>query len=229
MYRLTFIRRASGAYALVLAALLLFTAWLDPLRDAVREGNERYAEKDYEGALRSYGDARGYAPAAKLPLLDFNEGDARYMSGDYEAALERFRGAAAPGEDAPRAHSYFNMGNAYYKKGDSARAIDSYVEALKADPDFLPAKRNLEFLAREEHKKNKGDKGQGEKGEGGADALEGQRERDRGRGDAGDGSKTGPGALDRDQVENILKSMRDRPVRRERGKDSGGEHNEKPW
>jgi Ca-activated chloride channel homolog len=213
----------------VLAGALVLAAWLDPLRDAVVEGNRLYDARDYAGAARAYDDARAWAPDAKLPELDYNQGDADYMRGAYGRALEKYRGAARSNDASLRARALFNEGNAWYKKGDAGRAAESWAEALETDPDFLPAKKNLEFLQREEEKQQGGD---------GDRAREDENGGDRKPGDTGSAGLENPGdarkegarqgqALDRDRYETIMKSMRDKPVRRDRG--MGGVDNEKPW
>jgi tetratricopeptide (TPR) repeat protein len=222
------IRLIRGA---ALVAVLVFAAWLDPLRDAVREGNRLFDARDYAGAGRAYDDARAWAPDAKLPGLDYNRGDADYMSGAYDQALEKFRGAARSDDPALRAGALFNAGNAWYKKGDAEKAADAWAEALEASPDFLPAKKNLEFLQREEEKKQGGDGertrdngNSGEKKPGDTDSTGEKRPGDVRE----DGARQGD-TLDRDRYDTIMKSMRDKPVRRDRGMGGGGSDNEKPW
>ncbi len=138
-----------GAAVLVLAACMLFISWIDPYRDEVREGNRRFDGGDYSGAEDRYRAAERYAPRERdRNRLRFNHGDARYMQGDYDGALDHFRGALRSGDRETQKKALFNAGNAYMKKGDFRAAAGAYMDALKIDPEYAPAKKNLEYMLR---------------------------------------------------------------------------------
>ncbi len=207
-------------------------SWLDPYRDRVSEGNREFKAKNYSAAEERYRAASTYAPnEVERNKLHFNLGDARYMRGEYEKAVDDFKKSLDSEDREVQKKALFNAANAYYKKGEYARAVDAYVGALKIDPDYAPAKKNLEYLLRAPERDPKQD-GQGgadkpdpRDGKGGKD--QGGRDRDRNRTDAG--GKIRKGEMGKEQLMNILKSMQEKPVRRERGKGDGRRSLEKSW
>jgi len=224
----------SALPVLVLAACMLFISWIDPYRDEVREGNRRFDGGDYSGAEDRYRVAERYAPRERdRDRLRFNHGDARYMQGDYDGALDHFRGALRSGDRETQKKALFNAGNAYMKKGDFRAAAGAYMDALKIDPEYAPAKKNLEYMLRmsrkERNRRNTaggrdGDEkaGRGPGSEGG-DGRGGER-----KSDDGISKKTG-GRISAEQARSLLESMRNKPVRRERGTGDGRRELEKQW
>lgn len=216
----------------VMALCLLFISWLDPYHDRVSEGNSEFKKKNYNAAEEHYRAASRYAPGEKeKSKLHFNLGDTRYMRGEYERAVDDFKKALDSEDREVQKKSLFNAANAYYRKGDYSRAVDAYVGALKIDPDYDPAKKNLEYLLYAPKKDPKKD-GQGganksdsREGKGGKDR--GGKDRDRNRADAG--GKIRKGDISKEQLMNILKSMQEKPVRRERGSSDGRRSLEKSW
>ncbi|MCU0843486.1 MAG: VWA domain-containing protein [Spirochaetes bacterium] len=226
--------RVRAAPAIVLAACLLFISWIDPYRDEVREGNRLFGEKDYPGAGERYRAAERYAPRERdRDRLRFNHGDARYMQGDYDGALDHFRGSLRSGDPETQKKALFNAGNAYLKKEDYRAASGAYIDALKIDPEYLPAKKNLEHLMRMNKKEQgkqreagdrNGSGGIGKNREGGGgDGRSGARKQD-----AGDSKKAG-GRISAEQARNLLESMKNKPVRREKGTGDGRRELDKQW
>ncbi|HSV97619.1 MAG TPA: VWA domain-containing protein [Spirochaetota bacterium] len=229
-------RRGSiwAAPVVALAVCMFFISWIDPYRDEVREGNRLFGEKDYQGAGERYRTAEKYAPREKdRDRLRFNHGDVRYMQGDYDGALDHFRGSLRSGDPDVQKKALFNAGNAYLKKGDYRAAVGAYIDALKIDPEYLPAKKNLEYMLRM-NKKNqdgRGDTGnQDDRRE-----KDGHRDGDgRGRPDGdsrpdGSASKKAGGRISAEQVRNLLESMKNKPVRREKGTGDGRRELDKQW
>jgi tetratricopeptide (TPR) repeat protein len=155
------------------------------------------------------------------------------MQGDYDGALDHFRGALRSGDRETQKKALFNAGNAYMKKGDFRAAAGAYMDALKIDPEYAPAKKNLEYMLRmsrkEQNRRNTaggrdGDEkaGRGPGSEGG-DGRGGER-----KSDDGISKKTG-GRISAEQARSLLESMRNKPVRRERGTGDGRRELEKQW
>lgn len=215
-------------------ACLLFVSWIDPFADEVREGNRLYESGDYRGAEERYRVAERYAPREKdRDRLRFNRGDARYMQGDLDGALEHFRGALGSGDDETQKKALFNAGNVYLKKGDYRAAAGAYIDALKIDPEYAPAKKNLEYLMHI-NRNERGDKG-------GAGKRAGTDEKDDGgnadgaaaRNDAkgrtpGERAYKG-GAISPEQARSLLESMKNKPVRRDRGTGDGRRELDRQW
>ncbi|HON79392.1 MAG TPA: tetratricopeptide repeat protein [Spirochaetota bacterium] len=230
----------------VLLGALLAVAWLDPYRDRVDDGNSRFHQKKYDGALNSYRDAEGYAPnLSERNKLKFNHGDVEYMRGDYDGALHNFRESLKSGDRDVQKKALFNMGNSLLKKGDTEGALNAYINALKIDPAYMPAKKNIEYILKKkddpkDKKNRKNDKNGNRDKQGNPDRQQGKGDKDRNKGDKDRNKNRGEqentmqnksprGTISREQLKNILESMKNKPVRRLRGKADGRSVPEKNW
>jgi len=156
-------RGAEGGIAI--AALFVLGAW-EPFsaeQKDVRDGNERYAQKDYAGAGEAYKRAMPKLPSE--PTVRFDLGAASYQAWKLaaespdkakllDAARQNWRSAADSPQADPRLRSLaqYNLGNAAFDDGKYDAAIDAYKQALKADPRNEDARYNLE-LARVQKQK----------------------------------------------------------------------------
>ena len=64
--------------------------------------------------------------------------------GRYDSAIVLMRGEV---EYRPTAVSYANLGDLFISTGDSARAWDSYSQALRCDPTYVPALYNQSVMS----------------------------------------------------------------------------------
>jgi Ca-activated chloride channel family protein len=128
----------------------LFAFDVDPVGKNVKEGVERYKEQNYQGSLDSFNQAE--SQAKEDDRLYFNKGTSYYKLNDYKLALKYFEKSATSDDKDLKLRSLYNKGNTYAKLGDKKNAIKSYMDALNANPDFLPARKNLEMLTRKESK-----------------------------------------------------------------------------
>src|SRR5262249_3607316 len=156
-------RGAEGGIAI--AALFVLGAW-EPFsaeQKDVRDGNERYAQKDYAGAGEAYKLAMPKLPSE--PTVRFDLGAASYQAWKLaaeppdkakllDAPRQNWRSAADSPQADPRLRSLaqYNLGNAAFDDGKYDAAIDAYKQALKADPRNEDARYNLE-LARVQKQK----------------------------------------------------------------------------
>ncbi|MEW6752301.1 MAG: VWA domain-containing protein, partial [Candidatus Latescibacterota bacterium] len=127
--------RRSGARVLLcgLVSLLHVGATVgDGVASRAEEARERYAQGDYEGALRLYRDALVERPTS--PQLHFNVGDALYKTGDHAQALKEFEQALAAEGGTLQPQAYYNMGNAFYQQQQYGQAVDAYRRALELAP-----------------------------------------------------------------------------------------------
>lgn len=218
-------------YYLIIYAMLSL-AWLDPYHDEVEIGNREFHAKNYEKAQEHYGFATPYAPNEKEKnKLGFNQGDARYMRGDYGTAVEHFKRALLSEDREVQKKAYLNMGNAHLRKGETEEAINAYISALKIDPAYEKAKKNLEYILKkkdqDKDKKNQGDKSSDRDKD---QSKEDDSRDDSPRGRQGEGKdRRDTGTISKEQMMNILKSMQNKPVRRMKGKDDGKRVLDKPW
>lgn len=227
--------RTAKACLFVLLALMLSVGWLDPYRDRVDEGNAHYRDGQYGKALDRYREAEKYAPGGKgRHRLGFNRGDARYMQRDYDGAVDEFREALKSDDPDVQKRAFFNMGNAYLKKGDTQSAVSSYINALRIDPGYEAAKKNIEYILQKKQDKSSDGRKDGSDGSGEKDGRSDQKQRPkdgREQGDRdGEGQRRGAkGSMSREQMKSILDSLKSKPVRRYRGGQDGGSGTEKPW
>ncbi|MGL4370720.1 MAG: tetratricopeptide repeat protein, partial [Spirochaetota bacterium] len=205
---------------------LFCAAFLDPFADRVGEGNSRYNDGKYQEAGRAYDEAQKYLPSRKdEPDLAFNKGDARFKCGDYDGAIDFYKQAVDSENKDVQKKALFNIGNAYEKKGDKVSAADAYLSALRIDPKYDRAKKNLENLYRKdkEDKDKKNEKGKDQqKDDKGSGKDKNQQEQK---------AKSRP--VSSDQMKALMQMMKDKPVRRQKKEEKGqsmfGGGNEKPW
>ncbi len=132
---------------------------VDPMGKNVKEGVERYKAQNFQGSLESFNQAE--SQAKEDDRLYFNKGTSYYKLNDYKLALKYFEKSATSEDKDLKLRSLYNKGNAYAKLGDKKNAIKSYMDALNANPDFLPARKNLEMLTRKENKDKQNKKQEG--------------------------------------------------------------------
>ncbi len=210
-------------YFIILLTVLIFGAWIDPFKDEVESGNRSYESKDSKKALEHYKEAEKHAPDEKQKgMLDFNRGDAHYQLENYDIALDKFRSSISSENPDVQKKALFNMGNSYLKQKKYKEAAESYIKALEIDPNYEKAKKNLEYLLKEqknEEQKNKDDKsGSGNKGDG--SDKDGKEKKEK---ESADNEKK----MNNIQARNLLESMKNKPVRKQKG--DGRRYLEKYW
>jgi Ca-activated chloride channel family protein len=133
---------------LLLAALAL-TGCDQSAEKLNNEGNEAFAEQDYDGALTAYLQAQEDAPELAEP--HYNAANAHYRQEDYEQAQQKLEQALVGEEsqDDLDQNSYYNLGNTFFQAQQYEAAIEVYKEALRLNPDDLEAKQNLELALRQ--------------------------------------------------------------------------------
>ncbi len=110
----------------------------------VAEGNQLYAQGDFEGALKKYLEAQTLAPNA--PELHFNIGDVHFGKGKYDEASSEFRRVLQKGDRKLLQPLAYNLATAAMKQGKFDQAVDLYKTAIKLDPKDLEARHNLGVL-----------------------------------------------------------------------------------
>ena len=138
---------------LIILTVLVFAAWIDPFKDEVEQGNRSYESKDPKQALEHYKEAEKHAPDDKKKgMLDFNKGDAHYQLGNYDIAADKFKSSISSENPDIQKKALFNMGNTYLKQKKYKEAAESYIKSLEIDPNYDKAKKNLEYLLKEQKK-----------------------------------------------------------------------------
>lgn len=137
----------------VLAALIVLAAlWLAACADSGaarhnREGNAHFEAGRYQQALESWREAQRLAP--EEPIIALNAGRALHALGQFERAETATLAAVRSGDPQIRAIALFHTGNHRWAAADLLGARAAFIEALRAQPDLLDAKINLELVNRQ--------------------------------------------------------------------------------
>ena len=125
---------------------------VDPVGKKVKSAVQKYKTGDYNGSLDTFNEI---SPELKNDeRLEFNKGTTYYKLNDYPSALKHFEKSLQTNDKDLKVRTLYNMGNTHYKQGDKISAIKSYLDALNLDPNFEPARKNLELIRKKEDKQN---------------------------------------------------------------------------
>jgi tetratricopeptide (TPR) repeat protein len=138
-------------YIFFLSSGVLFSFDIDPVGTNVKSGVKKYKSGDYYGSLENFQTAE--KDLKDDSRLEFNKGNAYYKLNDFATSAKYFEKASQSEDPALKIRSLYNLGNANAKQGDKKTAIKNYLDALKIDPNFIPARQNLELLRRKEDPK----------------------------------------------------------------------------
>lgn len=135
--------------AICILGLALTVAACAPLtpEQTNNQGNERFAEQDYAGALDRYLNVSAGQP--DLPAPYYNAANAYYRQSDYQAAQLYLMEAVNRGEASLDQVAFFNLGNVAYNIQQLEVAAENYRAALRINPDDEDAKHNLELTLQE--------------------------------------------------------------------------------
>lgn len=103
-----------------------------------------HQDTDRQAALADYAKVLDLDPRAINALN--NSGNMAYGAGDYEGARRYFQQLLRYKADSLEAH--YNLAAVWVRKGNAAAARAELLEALKIKPDFEPAAKLLQALAR---------------------------------------------------------------------------------
>lgn len=166
-----------GLIILILSSSL----YADEYRSKANDGFDYYKNGEYDKAVEYYRQAGILNPDKALPKV--GKGAALYRSSDLEGAAKEFESAAGMGNNRLAADMRYNIGNTKYKAEDYKGAIESYVEALKMNPDEVDYKHNLEMaLSRlqqqEQKQEQEGDQDQQDQDQKKSEQQQDQNQRD---------------------------------------------------
>lgn len=126
---------------LLLLAVSVGTFWRETNSHASsRRGTAAFEEKDLGKAVAAFRRAQELAPS---PQNAFNLGTAQIAAGEREEGSATLAGALK--DPGLRADAFYNRGNSALAARSLDHAVRDYIEALKANPGHLSAKRNLEI------------------------------------------------------------------------------------
>jgi len=134
-------RRVAVIALLVLA--LAAPVWAAGARALVEQGNEAYAEGNYEQALTAYQEAARLKPESAE--IQINLGNAYVQQGDVQKALQAYGRALATQDEELRARALYNQGTARLSMQDYDGAIDALRQSLRLTPTDEDARYNLAY------------------------------------------------------------------------------------
>jgi len=211
---------------IMILCAFLAAAWINPLHDKVNEGNKAYHDKKYPEAIQKYSEAEQFTGGESAGKLSFNKGAAEYMAGNYDKAAALFGEAVLSNDMDVQKKSFFNMGNAYLKMNKKKEAFESYKNALKIDPSYMNAKKNIEYLLKkrnDENRQNRNDKSDKDK-QNNDGKKDGENDNESKRKKAQEQNQE---QMNMEQLKNLLESMKNKPVRRSKG--GSKRYVEKDW
>ncbi len=118
-----------------------------------REGNRLYHKDDFVAAADAYSkgivELEDNAESPYRSRYYNNLGLASHRLEDYKGAQEAFVQAAANAdENIARSRAAYNAGNNAFRMDDKKLATEFYIQSLVADPTFVDAKINYEYVKR---------------------------------------------------------------------------------
>src|SRR5690606_36281654 len=133
------------------------------VKKTLREGNEKYKEKNYKAAIGAYQKAVKSYPGSFTG--QFNIGDALYQSGQPKAARKALEASLALTKDkTQKAQAWHNIGNTYLREKNWQAAANAFKESLLHEPNHPHTKYNLAY-AQAMMKNNQGGGGSKNKNE----------------------------------------------------------------
>jgi len=128
----------------ILLLALIATAFSQPGRGKIIQGNKLYDQQKYDEALTKYRDAEVQAPDS--PILKYNIAAAEYKKKNYQEALKQNQAALNQADATAQGQAYYNIGNTLFRMNKWPECIEAYKKALELNPDDQDAKYNLEYV-----------------------------------------------------------------------------------
>lgn len=223
----------SGMSRIIFILILCFSqaAWIDPFRDEVSKGNRSFEVEDFDSALGHYDKSDRFAPDEKRrSMLSFNKGAAEYRRGNYQQSIEHFKESLKSGDPAVQRKAYYNMGNSHVQLKQYDEAFDSYAKALKIDPGYENAKKNIEYLLQNREDKSGNSSDNKDSKDNKDDRGNSDKDKNRGEDKSSAGSEENKRSdISREQMKNMLESLKNKPVRRQKGGSGERADREKLW
>lgn len=115
-------------------------------------GNSNVRRGRYQNALSNY--LEGIHKNGNPSTLQYNIGNVYYYLGETEKAAAIWGQAADSSSKETVYRSFFNQGVVHYQAGRFSRGADCFLRAVKAAPDRIEAKINLELCIKKISEQN---------------------------------------------------------------------------
>lgn len=129
--------------------LLVFTtsAYAQKENKYIRNGNEKFNEKNYKDAEVDYMKALEKKPDSYKG--QYNLGGALYKQDNYEDASKIYGSLASrDANDKEKSSDLYNLGNSLLKAKKYEESIKAYKNSLRINPEDMDTKYNLEYAKR---------------------------------------------------------------------------------
>jgi Ca-activated chloride channel family protein len=143
---------------LLLAPLLFFWHWYEPIAKKNQKGMNLYNQKKYDEALQTFLSAKGID--AEMDQLKNNTAASLYQLKRYKEALDEFSKINPQKTKLSQSSFNYNLGNSYYRLKQFDKALEYYKKSILADPSDLDAKINYELTLKQLNKNNQGQSSQ---------------------------------------------------------------------
>ena len=165
-------------------------------------------------------------------------------------AVDSYMKAASAGDDEIKKKSFFNLGNIYAKSGRKKEAAENYIAALKVDPEYDKARKNLEYLSMknqndnqdnqdnqsnqsnqndQNNKNSKGKSGENKDNNKNKNNNKGEKNDDKSGDNQSKPESGNTSQIDKKLLDSILESMKKNPVRKSKGEGLERFGSEKNW
>jgi len=133
--------------AAVLLALLLSPAVVraQTAHTLVKEGNNKIIDREYDGALEKYLEAKATRDSSRAELT-YDLAGAYARKGETELADSLYRTLPEETREDLLSRAAYNRGTLLANGDNYEEAIQSLIEALRHNPEDMDAKRNLELV-----------------------------------------------------------------------------------
>lgn len=146
-------------------------------RRDVREGNKRYAAKEYDAAQKKYEEALTKNP--QQDKLYNNIGAAQFRKGKFENSATTYESVLQHADDGrSQAESYYNLGNSYLQMGEYDKSVAAYRNALRLDPTHDKSRYNMSVATKIKQEQQQQQGQDQQQGDGQGDKQQQQQQQD---------------------------------------------------
>jgi Ca-activated chloride channel homolog len=165
----------------ILLLVIAPLARADSIASKNKQGNRLFEQGKYQDAEKAYLEAQAGMPGRAE--LSYNLGNSLIKQKKYDQALQALGQAVSKGDSSLQARGYYNVGNALFDLGRLKEATQSYIQALRINPEDQDAKHNLELTLKkmQEQKQDQQQKGPSQNQEPDQQKPEGGQREDKGK------------------------------------------------
>jgi tetratricopeptide (TPR) repeat protein len=234
---------AAFRLATAIAAVLMLIAVPDLRSESLasknKKGNRFFAQGKYEDAEKAYLDAQVKSPGR--PEVLYNLGNSLIKQNKFAQGVQSLHQSMSKGNKEIRENSWYNAGNALFSEGNFKDSAESFIQALRLNPNDKDAKHNLELaLLKLKQQQQKNSEKQSQTGK--EHQKQSNKESQNGTGRQNDknaatkeqmpGVARREGSISKEQALQILNALQSREIEEQRKlmeRRTGSAKNERDW